>query len=275
MNPVSAVDVSVLLPAALAGFGVALLVGVPRPSSLRLDRVNRFHPMDRPVAGRAGSPAGVAAGPGASARARRYVLGRQLGALRGRRPHRDRDRDRERARAMEACAVLSAELRAGRSPAHALAAAAGAASGPTARVLGSAASAAALGGDVPSALTAPAAQAVAVPALLRGLAACWTLCSTTGSGLATAVERLEQAERDAAARRREIDVELAGPRATARLLALLPALGLAMSAGLGAAPLHVLLGTTVGRISLALGVALELVGLRWTSRLVARALAGP
>lgn len=271
MNPVSAVDVSVLLPAALAGFGVALLVGVPRPSSLRLDRVNRFHPMDRPVAGQAGSPAGVAAGPGASARASRQVLGRQLGALR-RRPR--RDRDREQARAMEACAVLSAELRAGRSAAHALAAAAGAASGPTARVIGSAASAAALGGDVPGALTAPSAQAVAVPGLLRGLAACWTLCSTTGSGLATAVERLEQAERDAAARRRDIDVELAGPRATARLLALLPALGLVMSAGLGAAPLHVLLGTTVGRISLALGVVLELVGLRWTSRLVAHAAAG-
>jgi tight adherence protein B len=110
-----------------------------------------------------------------------------------------------------------------------------------------------------------------VPALLRGLGACWAVCAATGSGLAAAVERLGEAERAAADQRRAVQVELAGPRATARMLAVLPVVGLLMAAGLGADPLGFLLTTLPGRLCLVVGVALEVAGLRWTTCLSARA----
>jgi len=186
---------------------------------------------------------------------------------------RRRQRAQEQARAVEACAALAAELRAGRTAGEALAAAAGLAGGPTGEVLSAAAATAALGGDVPAALLPASGDgpAPAVPDLLRGLATCWALCAATGSGLAAAVERLEQAERAALARRRAVAAELAGPRATAGLLAMLPVVGLLLAAALGAQPVQVLLYTPVGAFCLVVGVGLDLLGLAWTERLVVRA----
>ena len=65
--------------------------------------------------------------------------------------------------------------------------------------------------------------------------------------------------------------QLAGPRATAVLLALLPVFGLAMGNALGADPLAVLVGTPVGRGCLVLGLLLEVAGLLWTARITRRA----
>jgi tight adherence protein B len=192
------------------------------------------------------------------------LLGRARGLL-GRRV----EADRERARAVEACAVLAAELRAGRPPAVALGAVREVAVGRTREVLSSAAAAAELGGDVPEVL-ARGAPASAAPALLRGLAACWALCASTGAGLAAAVERLEAAERDALDRRREVRTELAGPRATARMLAALPLLGLLLAGGLGASPAW-LVSRPLGLTCLVVGVGLDALGLLWTRRLVGRA----
>jgi tight adherence protein B len=110
-----------------------------------------------------------------------------------------------------------------------------------------------------------------VAPLLRSLSACWTVCATSGSGLAAAVERLAEGLRAEQAQRRAVDAELAGPRATAGLLAVLPGAGLLMAAGLGADPLHVLLETPLGLVCLVLGLGLDGLGVLWTSRLVARA----
>ena len=60
-------------------------------------------------------------------------------------------------------------------------------------------------------------------------------------------------------------------RASARLLAMLPLVGLLMAVGLGADPMHVLLETTYGQLALCAGIALELVGLAWTDRIARRA----
>jgi tight adherence protein B len=183
----------------------------------------------------------------------------------------------ERARAVEACATLAAELRAGRTAAQALTAAQAVAAGGTRVALAGAAAAAAAGADVPAALLAhlphahSRAPATAVPELLRALAACWSVCSAAGSGLAAAVERLEEGLRAAQAQRRAVEAELAGPRATAGLLALLPVAGLLLASGLGADPLSVLLHTPAGAVCLLAGVGLDLLGLAWTSRLVAKA----
>ena len=174
----------------------------------------------------------------------------------------------ERARALEALAVLAGDLRVGRAPGPALAVAASVAVGGTSRALAAAATAADLGGDVPAALQgAPS----AVPEVLRGLAACWCVCTVSGSGLAAGVDRLCDGLRAAEAQRQAVAAELAGPRATAGLLAALPLAGVGLAAGLGAHPLHVLLHTTAGGVCLLLGITLDVVGLLWTSRLVARA----
>lgn len=182
-------------------------------------------------------------------------------------------RGRERARALEALAMLSGDLRAGRSPADALAVAAQAAVGATSKAFAAAASAARLGGDVPAALQAQAQlEPSAVPEVLRGLAACWAVCSVTGSGLSTGVQRLEEGLRAAEGQRRAVAAELAGPRATAALLAALPVAGIALAAALGADPLRILLGTPAGVVCLLLGLSLDALGLLWANRLVARAL---
>lgn len=267
----------VLLSAALAAAAAGVLLAVPSPGRVRLGPIVRGAagpPLAvlrrRPPylgAGIAALPVALVAGPVAAvvcggalvgvARWRRAVAARQAGAA-------------ERAGAVEAAAALAAELSAGRVPADALAAAADVAVGPARSALQAAAAAARLGGDVPAALV-HAAPSSAVAAVLRSLAACWAVCATSGTGLAAAVSRLEEGLRADAARRRALDAELAGPRATAWLLAVLPVFGLLMAAGLGADPLHVLLHTPVGWVCLAGGVLLDAAGLLWTSRLVARA----
>lgn len=102
---------------------------------------------------------------------------------------------------------------------------------------------------------------------LRLLAACWRVGSERGGTLATVLDGLAAALRDEEAQRQEVTVQLAGPRATARLLAVLPVVGLAMAAALGARPLSFLCGTLPGLACLVTGVALNVAGLYWTHRI--------
>lgn len=270
---------SIAVAAALAGTSAALLVGLPSTSRLRLAALSshvRAGPA-RPCSSRVpvATSAAVAlaaatlavAGPVAAC----IAAAAAVAAVRWRAAQlQARAAAVERAAAVQGCAVLAAELSAGRTPAEALAAAAQVAVGPSRAALRAAAAAAGVGGDVASAL-ASGASASAVGPVLRALAACWTVCAASGSGLAASVRRLEEGLRSDAARRRALEAELAGPRATAALLAVLPLVGLAMAAGLGADPLHVLLHTAAGVVCLALGLALDAVGVWWTGRLVALA----
>lgn len=258
------------LPVGLAAAAAVVLTGVP---SVAGSRLASLHPADsatrRPVtavgqtalAALAGlvlaGPvvAGLAAG-GAT------VLRRAAEARRH-----TRDLRRERGRALEALSLLATDLRAGRGGADALHAAATVATGRSREALFAAASQARLGGDVSAALLV---DGSAVPEVLAGLAACWSVCSAVGNGLAAGVERLEDGLRAAEAQRRAVETELAAPRATAALLAVLPLAGIWLAVALGAQPVHVLLHTPVGVACLALGVALDGLGLLWTGRLVAR-----
>jgi tight adherence protein B len=106
---------------------------------------------------------------------------------------------------------------------------------------------------------------------LRLLAACWRIGAERGGSFASVVEGLASALRDEQAHREEVMAQLAGPRATARLLAGLPVLGLAMGGALGAHPLSFLFGTLPGVVCLILGVGLDAVGLWWTRQLVSAA----
>src|SRR5262249_56441804 len=67
--------------------------------------------------------------------------------------------------------------------------------------------------------------------------------------------------------RRRLAAELAGPRATARLLALLPLVGIAMGQALDAEPLRMLLTTPWGRLALVAGISLEVCGTWWVNRI--------
>lgn len=187
------------------------------------------------------------------------------------------ERERAAAATAGACGVLAAELRAGRPEDAALALAAEDLPPPMSETVRRAVISARLGGDIPAALRAAAAEEAASGSaglLLRQLAACWQVAGRTGAGLAGVVDALATDLRARERLRLETNAALAGPRTTAWLLAGLPAVGVAMAAGFGASPTRVLLRTPLGLACLVLGTVLDLLGVLWTRRLVRHAL-GP
>ena len=164
----------------------------------------------------------------------------------------------------EALAALAAELRTGRLPGEAAQTAADAC--PDREC------AAALLRAVraPSAGPDPAGEPDGPTAALARLSAAVTLSARTGCSLATVVSAVEDDLRARLRRRRELLVATAGPRSSARLLAGLPVLGLAMGSGVGADPWAVLTTTGTGQALLVVGVVLEVAGIAWTGRLVRR-----
>jgi tight adherence protein B len=105
-------------------------------------------------------------------------------------------------------------------------------------------------------------------AVAADLAVLWRLAERTGCSLLGPVQRLRDADRAETAVRREVSAQLAGPRATARLLAGLPVVGIALGAGLGADPIPFLLGSAAGVACLGTGSLLVGLGLLWTRALV-------
>ncbi|HSP37907.1 MAG TPA: type II secretion system F family protein [Frankiaceae bacterium] len=180
-----------------------------------------------------------------------------------------RRRTEDGRRAVEALRALAAELTAGAPPLEAL------------RVVG-----ADLGDDrrphrvadpvrealvlAGAASDEPAAAAVlrdaSVPAL-SALGSAWQVSAASGAPLSDVLSRLASAATRAAADRRDVETVLAGPRTTARLLALLPALGLLLASSTGAHPVGFLLGSGGGRVCLLAGVTLDAAGLLWIERL--------
>ena len=165
-----------------------------------------------------------------------------------------------RERVIEACALLASDLRAGRVPAEALAGASA-----VCPELVTAVSAARLGDDVAVALD----QAAEVPGAdgLRAVAAGWRVAEQSGAALAGVVERIATALRADEQVRRQVTAGLAGTRATGRLLAGLPILGLALGHAVGADPIGFLTGTPIGWLCLTAGLVLAGAGLTWIERL--------
>lgn len=84
---------------------------------------------------------------------------------------------------------------------------------------------------------------------------------------------LESARADLVARRSfaaRTHAGLAGPRATAAVLALLPILGIGLGQALGADPIRILAGGGMGGILLVVGTALGATGLWWSLRIADR-----
>lgn len=173
----------------------------------------------------------------------------------------------------ELVTTMVGELRAGHPPGEALCTAAEAADGAPARLFGEVGAVVRAGGDVPGALAA-AAREPGADALAR-IAACWRIAAERGAGFAAALDRIAAGLRNDDEGHRELEAELAGARATARLLAGLPLLGLLLGTGMGAAPLDVLVRTPVGAAVLGAGLALLAAGLVWTERIAEDARRSP
>ncbi|GAA2759969.1 type II secretion system F family protein [Actinopolymorpha rutila] len=247
--------------------GLAVAVCVPAPPSTLLRRLYADTSGAATSAG-GGRPANGGSGSGSLARGGE-PLGRRARPLQalvvrlGARWSRRKDVRRRRAALWEATETVAAELRAGRSADQALAAAAG-----VLPDLAPAAAVSRMGGDVPAALRAVSAPGTAP---LRRLAVAWSVAGGTGAGLAVVLERIAHGMRAEERLREEVAGTLAAPRATARMLAVMPLLGLALGAGVGANPLTFLLRTPYGLGCLLLGTLLAATGVWWVERLAARA----
>lgn len=102
------------------------------------------------------------------------------------------------------------------------------------------------------------------------VAAAWTLAEQVGAPLAELLERLGASLRQEADVEAQLQAALAGPRATVRLLSVLPLVGVALGELIGARPVQVLVGTPAGRLSGLAGLTLAVLAHLWTRRLVAR-----
>jgi tight adherence protein B len=229
-------------------FAAVWIASLPSPAALRLMAVFRGSPAG-------GSPARRPAGAEAALswlRQKTRALGR-----------RRRQVTIRRAAVIELCDAIAVELTAGRPAGTAMAQAAEAL--PDLPGLGSVIEAARGGDDVVAALTR--ASTMEGCEALRLLAGCWRIGVDRGGTLASVIDGLAEALRDEQSHREEVALQLAGPRATARLLAGLPILGLAMAAALGAHPLRFLFATIPGALCLGVGIGLDALGLWWTARL--------
>lgn len=124
-----------------------------------------------------------------------------------------------------------------------------------------------LGGDVPDVMRELAREPGAED--LRLVAAAWQLGRRSGAGLATTLTGVATSIREGQATRRVVQSELASARATARLVAGLPFLTLALGSGAGGSPFGFLLLTPVGLACLATGLVLALAGLAWIEAIAA------
>lgn len=103
---------------------------------------------------------------------------------------------------------------------------------------------------------------------LERLAMVWQVADATGAPLADVLDRLSALEREERELRREVLAGVSPARATALLMALLPAFGLVLGSGMGDEPawrlmtLHPLVAGAV-----AIGAALACAGMLWIDRI--------
>lgn len=213
--------------------------------------------------------AALLAGPGAAVAA---VVVAATVLLRRRRNRRDARLTAERRALSAGLESVVAELKVGAHPADACDTASRDTTGVTSRAFRIAAARARLGGCASDGFRSAAAESD-VPGMgesLARVADAWAVSDEHGLALA---ELLDAARSDLAARMRVRDrthAGLAGARATAAVLAALPALGVALGQLMGAAPIGVLLGGGLGTILLVLGTVLACAGLLWSDRIAGR-----
>lgn len=247
----------------LAGLGLMLLIRRPPPPWLRPARPGRGLALGRCVdlAGVAGIGVMVAVshliGPGWLAPL--IVVGLALAWV-SRRTRQDRVARHSGRQSLHICLGLAALLRAGNVPFRGLAL--------LAReypCLDPVITTGQIGGDVGAALSrladSPGRDG------LGALARAWRLSEVTGSPMADIAQRIAALQRARADARRVVCAELSAARSSARLMAMLPALGLLLGYVSGGDPLAFLLHDRLGRVCLLAAAGLASVGLVWTEYL--------
>jgi tight adherence protein B len=106
-------------------------------------------------------------------------------------------------------------------------------------------------------------------------AAAWTVATTVGAPLAASLRGIAHALRDAHACADDVRVSLAEPVGTARLMAWLPLVGVALGLVLGFDTVGAFATQPIGMACLAVGVALIGAARFWTTSLVRRAAPPP
>lgn len=172
----------------------------------------------------------------------------------------ERTRHHNSEEVVQICLAVATQLRVGDISAAALSTVAA-----DAPLLQPVAATQAIGGDVPAALRTAAEQPGCQG--LAALARSWQLCQVTGAPIADAATRVADGLRAEAAAERLVASELASPRATGRMLAFLPVLGIGLGFTTGGDPLTFLLGGLIGRICLGAAICLVCAGLVWTTQL--------
>ncbi|MBO0597009.1 hypothetical protein I2485_14705 [Nesterenkonia sp. E16_7] len=104
--------------------------------------------------------------------------------------------------------------------------------------------------------------------VLQGLISIHALSQSTGAPLSRLCRKAADSLEDSAALDAAVRTAAAGPRLTQFILAALPLGGLAMGALMGAQPLAVLFGSTLGWGCLVSGLGCLLLGWRWSARMI-------
>ncbi|MDX8033899.1 type II secretion system F family protein [Lentzea sp. BCCO 10_0856] len=157
------------------------------------------------------------------------------------------------------------ELRAGAHPAAAAEGAAQDTPAPAGEVLKAVAATARLGGDVERTL-----RDLRQPLLRTAvdqLAKAWHVSAKHGVALADVLDATRRDLDQRAAFARQVHARMAGPRASAAVLAGLPVFGMLLGELSGARPTRILLGTAAGQLLLVLGAMFLAAGLWWTKRI--------
>jgi tight adherence protein B len=105
----------------------------------------------------------------------------------------------------------------------------------------------------------------------RALAAAWIVATDAGAPLAATLAEFATTLRALAQNERDLRTALAAPAATARLVSVLPVIGVLFGLALGFDTLRTLFTTVPGLACLGVGVLLMLVAHRWNHRLIASA----
>lgn len=191
------------------------------------------------------------------------MLGGTVGGLLRQRT-RARARQRHRTEVAQACAALAAQLRIGQVPSVALAAAT-----EDHPVLQEARDAQDLGGEVVRVWRTQARR----PGLggLLELARAWQVATRTGAPMATTLEQVAAALAAEQRLRGVVAGELSAPRATGKVMAVLPACGVGLGYLLGGEPVGWLLRGLPGWACLVGGVLLACLGVLWIEALARRA----
>lgn len=166
----------------------------------------------------------------------------------------------------QACSILAAQVRIGQVPSEALRSAA-----EDCPVLVAAQETVVIGGDPVDCWQTQA----RTPGLagLSDLARAWRLSISTGAELAAALDEVAEALASDQALTLLISSEAASPRATGKIMAVLPIVGIGLGYVMGGDPVTFLVGTPIGWTCLVLGSFFACVGVLWMEKIADRATA--